>query len=90
MTALQKSPDAVGEEVKLVVVNDVSGGRADPAMLGLVAEAEVPYVCMHWRGHSTDMQSRATYADAETLRPIIATAREFLAEFDAKNAGSVR
>ena len=32
-------------------------------MLGLVAQAGVPYVCMHWRGHSTDMQSRATYAD---------------------------
>ncbi len=26
---------------------------------GLVAEAGVPYVCMHWRGHSEDMQSRA-------------------------------
>ncbi len=45
------------------LVNDVSGGQADPAMLGLVAQAGVPYVCMHWRGHSTDMQSRATYAD---------------------------
>ncbi|HZA71754.1 MAG TPA: dihydropteroate synthase [Propionibacteriaceae bacterium] len=45
------------------LVNDVSGGRADPAMLGLVASSGVPYVCMHWRGHSTDMQSRAEYAD---------------------------
>ena len=45
------------------LVNDVSGGRADPAMLPLVAEAGLPYVCMHWRGHSTDMQSRAAYAD---------------------------
>ena len=45
------------------LVNDVSGGQADPDMLGLVAQAGVPYVCMHWRGHSTDMQSRATYAD---------------------------
>lgn len=45
------------------LVNDVSGGRADPAMLPLVAEAGVPYVCMHWRGHSADMQSRAVYAD---------------------------
>jgi dihydropteroate synthase len=45
------------------LVNDVSGGRADPAMLPLVAEAGLPYVCMHWRGHSADMQSRAAYAD---------------------------
>ena len=41
------------------LVNDVSGGQADPDMLRLVAEAEVPYVLMHWRGHSTTMQSRA-------------------------------
>src|SRR5215210_8014173 len=45
------------------LVNDVSGGRADPAMLPLVAEAGLPYICMHWRGHSEDMQSRAVYAD---------------------------
>jgi dihydropteroate synthase len=45
------------------LVNDVSGGGADPAMLPLVAEAGLPYICMHWRGHSVDMQSRAVYAD---------------------------
>jgi dihydropteroate synthase len=45
------------------LVNDVSGGRADPAMLPLVAEAGLPYVCMHWRGHSANMQNRAAYAD---------------------------
>lgn len=44
-------------------VNDVSGGRAEPEMLPTVARLGVPYVCMHWRGHSTDMQSRAVYAD---------------------------
>ena len=45
------------------LVNDVSGGRADPAMLPTVARLGVPYVCMHWRGHSADMQSRASYDD---------------------------
>lgn len=45
------------------LVNDVSGGRADPAILSLVAETGVAYVCMHWRGHSEDMQSRVTYDD---------------------------
>lgn len=45
------------------LVNDVSGGRADPAMLPTVARLAVPYVCMHWRGHAADMQSRAVYAD---------------------------
>ncbi len=45
------------------LVNDVSGGLADPAMTGLIAEARVPYVVMHWRGHSVDMQDRARYDD---------------------------
>jgi dihydropteroate synthase len=35
-----------------VIVNDVSGGRADPAMAPLVAEAGVPWVLMHW--HAVD------------------------------------
>ena len=46
-----------------VAVNDVSGGLGDPEMAALLAERKVPYVCMHWRGHSADMQSRATYDD---------------------------
>ena len=54
------------------LINDVSGGQADPAMLSLVAEAQVPYIVMHWRGHSTAMQSRAVYADvaAEVVREL--------------------
>jgi dihydropteroate synthase len=45
------------------IVNDVSGGLADPAMAKVVAAAEVPWILMHWRGHSRDMQALATYAD---------------------------
>ena len=45
------------------LVNDVSGGLADAAMAPLVADAGVPYVAMHWRGHSVDMQLRAVYGD---------------------------
>jgi dihydropteroate synthase len=45
------------------LVNDVSGGLADPDMPRLVAEAGVPYVVVHWRGHSTDMYARAHYND---------------------------
>lgn len=45
------------------LVNDVSGGLADPDMPRFVARAGVPYVVMHWRGHSHDMQTRATYTD---------------------------
>ena len=45
------------------LVNDVSGGLADPAMRRLVAAAGVPYVVMHWRGHSAVMQDMARYGD---------------------------
>ena len=50
-------------EAGVSLVNDVSGGLADPYMPRLVAKAGVPYVVMHWRGHSHDMYSRAVYAD---------------------------
>lgn len=45
------------------VVNDVSGGLADPGMAAVVAEAGVPWVLMHWRGHSRRMQDLAQYDD---------------------------
>jgi dihydropteroate synthase len=48
------------------VVNDVSGGLADPAMAKVVADAGCPWVLMHWRGHSKRMQDLATYADVVT------------------------
>lgn len=45
------------------VVNDVSGGLADPEMAGMVADARVPWILMHWRGHSADMDALAVYDD---------------------------
>jgi len=50
-------------EVGARLVNDVSGGLADPEMPRLVGQAGVPYVVMHWRGHSHQMQDRAIYKD---------------------------
>jgi dihydropteroate synthase len=44
------------------IVNDVSGGLADPKMAALMAgNPNVQYVVMHWRGHSKDMQKAAEY-----------------------------
>jgi len=45
------------------IVNDVSGGLADNAMLQTVARLQVPYIAMHWRGHSKEMNSKAVYGD---------------------------
>ncbi|QNN51206.1 dihydropteroate synthase [Nocardioides mesophilus] len=60
-------------EAGAVLVNDVSGGLADPEMFGTVARLRAAYVLMHWRAHSATMQQHATYADvvgdvAEELR----------------------
>jgi dihydropteroate synthase len=64
------SVDTMRSEVALAavqagarVVNDVSGGLADPGILKMVAELEVVYVAMHWRAHSIEMADRAIYAD---------------------------
>lgn len=48
------------------IVNDVSGGMADPDMLPAVAQTEADVVLQHWRGHSAEMYARATYDDVVT------------------------
>ncbi|MGY1783937.1 dihydropteroate synthase [Geodermatophilus sp. SYSU D00698] len=50
-------------EAGAVLVNDISGGLADDGMAVLVADAGVPWVLMHWRGHSREMYAQATYGD---------------------------
>ena len=45
------------------IINDVSGGLADPNMLQTAARLRVPYIAMHWRGQSKDMNSKAIYSD---------------------------
>jgi dihydropteroate synthase len=61
-------------EAGVSLVNDVSGGLADPYMPRLVAKAGIPYVVMHWRGHSHDMYSRAVFED------VVREVREELAQ----------
>lgn len=55
------------------LINDVSGGLADPEMLPAVAQLNIDYVAMHWRGHSADMAELATYRD------VVAEVRDELA-----------
>jgi dihydropteroate synthase len=60
------------------IVNDVSGGLNDADLPRLVADAGVPYVVMHWRARSADMQSRAVYDDV-----VSDVCRELSARVDA-------
>jgi dihydropteroate synthase len=46
-----------------VLVNDVSGGRADAEMLATVARLGAAYVLMHWRAHSREMEQHTAYGD---------------------------
>jgi dihydropteroate synthase len=71
-------------EAGATIVNDVSGGLADPDMARVVADAGVPWILMHWRGYSKDMDSLATYDD------VVADVRDELsARVDAALAAGV-
>lgn len=45
-------------------INDVSGGLNDEAMVQVAIDTDLPYIAMHWRGHSAGINSLATYCDA--------------------------
>lgn len=72
---------AAALEAGVGIVNDVSGGLADPDMARVVAAAGCPWVLMHWRGHSRDMQRLASYDDVVT---------EVAAELSARVADALR
>ncbi|MEP7277256.1 MAG: dihydropteroate synthase [Bacteroidota bacterium] len=57
------------------IVNDISAGRLDAAMLSTVAGLQTPYICMHMKGTPQDMQQHAAYTDItkEVLDYFIAT-----------------
>jgi dihydropteroate synthase len=60
---MRASVASAAVEAGAVLVNDVSGGLADEAMLSTVAALDAPYVLMHWRAHSTQMQRFTDYGD---------------------------
>lgn len=63
------------------VVNDVSGGLSEPAILPAVAGLGVPYVAMHWRGYGDRMHENAVYDDvvADVVRELSARAADAVA-----------
>jgi dihydropteroate synthase len=68
---VQVSIDTMNAETALesvaagaVMINDVSGGLADPAMVDVVVGTGVTYIVQHWRGPSETMDAQATYTHA--------------------------
>lgn len=67
------------------IVNDVSGGRADPGMAPLLADAKVPWVLMHWRSVGS-----ARPHDVPAYGDVVAEVRdELMASVDAAVAAGV-
>ena len=60
---MRASTAKLAVEAGATIVNDVSGGAADPDMFSTVAALGCKYTLMHWRGHSKDMNSKAIYDD---------------------------
>jgi dihydropteroate synthase len=63
---MRASTAKLAVEAGATIVNDVSGGAADPEMFSTVASLGCKYTLMHWRGHSKDMNSKAVYDDVVT------------------------
>lgn len=68
-----------------VLVNDVSGGLADPDMHRVVAQAGAAYVAMHWRAPSTVMQRHTDYPGGV----VADTVRELATQIDRAHAAGI-
>ena len=64
------------------IVNDISAGEVDEAMVGVVAELGLPYVAMHMRGTPETMQSMTDYADG-VVRGVVDYFRERVTMLEA-------
>ena len=82
---MRASVAAAAVEAGAVLVNDVSGGLADDAMLTTVAGLDAAYVLMHWRAHSQDMQRFTDYGDV-----VADVSAELHARLDAAARAGVR
>src|SRR5918999_2006349 len=69
------------------VVNDVSGGLADPRILDVVAGSDATYVAMHWRAHSDRMQDLAVYDEPGGV--VAAVCRELGERVEAMRAAGI-
>jgi dihydropteroate synthase len=69
------------------VVNDVSGGLADPRVLDVVADSAATYVAMHWRAHADRMGDLAVYDEPGGV--VAAVRRELSQRVEAVLAAGV-
>jgi dihydropteroate synthase len=73
------------------IINDVSGGLADPAILDVVADSQARYVCMHWRAHGSSMQADSfTRYDDGVVATVVAELGERVEKALAAGIGAER
>nr|WP_179278572.1 dihydropteroate synthase [Rhodococcus sp. 06-418-1B] len=83
---MRASVAAAAIEAGVTIVNDVSGGRADPDMASVVADAGVPWILMHWRSSENYAHSGA----ADHYDDVVADVRrELLHQVDRAVAAGV-
>lgn len=63
---LNSETAAAAARAGATIINDVSGGLADPDMASVAARTGLTYVAMHWRAHAQQMDALATYANVVT------------------------
>ncbi|WP_084622747.1 dihydropteroate synthase [Nocardioides sp. CF8] len=83
---MRASVAAAALEAGAQIVNDVSGGLADPGILEVVAASGATYVAMHWRAHATTMQDFTDYGPAGVVEGV---RRELGARLDAIVAAGI-
>ena len=82
---MRASTARLAVEAGASIVNDVSGGAADPDMFATVAELGCKYTLMHWRGHSKDMNTKAVYGDV-----VVEVIAEVTMQLDKALAAGIR
>ncbi|TFC91906.1 MULTISPECIES: dihydropteroate synthase [Cryobacterium] len=81
---LNSSTAAAAAAAGARIINDVSGGLADPLMASVAARSGLTYVAMHWRAHAKEMDDLAVYGD------VVAEVRaELSARVDALTAAGL-
>lgn len=81
---LNSSTAAAAAAAGAHIINDVSGGLADPLMASVAARSGLTFVAMHWRAHARKMDDLAVYGD------VVAEVRaELCARVDALTAAGL-
>lgn len=71
-------------EAGVDIINDVSGGLADPLMAAVAADTGALFLLSHWRGHSAEMDARSQYGDV-----VLEVRAELVAQLAAVEAAGV-